>query len=214
MGLFGLAKKKEEAQITAVPVDEVLRMKEQGFTNNQIVQALQRNGYKMHQIFDAMNQADLKSAGPIEGAVPSELAEPSLSQPAEQEAIPDLPSERQVDAEPMQQESYEEHIEEVAESIIEEKWEDLMKSINKLLEWKEAMENQMAAIEQAMQDLKGNFESLQNSVIGKVSEYDKSMKSVGADMKAMETVFQKVLPTLTDNVNELSRLTKKAGSKK
>ncbi len=214
MGLFSLAKKKAEAQTAAVPVDEVLRMKEQGFTNNQIVQALQRNGYKMNQIFDAMNQADLRSAGPVEGAVPSELAEPSLNQTSEQEAIPDLPREQQSEAEPMQQESYEEHIEEVAESIIEEKWEDLMKSINKLLEWKEAMENQMAAIEQAMQDLKGNFESLQNSVIGKVAEYDKSMKSVGADMKAMETVFQKVLPTLTDNVNELSRLTKKAGSKK
>ncbi len=216
MGIFDLGKKKEEAPKSTVPVDEVLRMKEQGFTNNQIVQALQRNGYKMHQVFDAMNQADLRSAGPVEGAVPAELAEPSLGQPVEQDSIPDLPSGQLAEEEPQQapQERYEEHVEEVAEAIIEEKWEDLMKSINKLLEWKEEMENRMAAVEQSMKDLKENFSSLQRSVFGKVAEYDKSMKSVGADIQAMETVFQKVLPTLTDNVNELSRLTKKAKEKK
>lgn len=214
MGIFDLGKKREEAPKSTVPVDEVLRMKGQGFTNNQIVQALQRNGYKTHQIFDAMNQADLRSAGPVEGAVPSELAEPSLGQPVEQDNIPDLPAEQPVEEEQAQPERYEEHVEEVAEAIIEEKWEDLMKSINKLLEWKEEMENKMAAVEQSMKDLKENFSNLQRSVFGKVAEYDKSMKSVGADIQAMESVFQKVLPTLTDNVNELSRLTKKAKEKK
>ncbi len=89
-----------------------------------------------------------------------------------------------------------------------------MKSINKLLEWKEEMENKMAAVEQSMKDMKENFSDIQRSVVGKVAEYDKSMKSVGADIQAMETVFQKVLPTLTDNVNELSRLTRKAKEKK
>ncbi len=216
MGIFDLGKKKEEAPKSATtPVGEVLRMKGQGFTNNQIVQALQRNGYKMHQIFDAMNQADLRSAGPVEGSVPPELAEPSLGQSAEQDNIPDLPGEQPIQQEQQApQERYEERVEEVAEAIIEEKWEDLMKSINKLLEWKEEMGNKMAAVEQSVNDLKENFEGLQRSVIGKVAEYDKSMKSVGADIQAMETVFQKVLPTLTDNVNELSRLTKKAKGKK
>ncbi len=216
MGIFDLGKKKEEAPKSTLPVDDVLRMKEKGFTNNQIVQALQRNGYKMHQVFDAMNQADLKSAGLVEGAVSPELAEQSLAQPIEQDTIPDLPNEQVAEEEPQQavpQERYEEHIEEVAEAIIEEKWEDLMKSINKLLEWKEEMENKMASVEQSMKDLKENFSNLQRSVFGKVAEYDKSMKSVGADIQAMETVFQKVLPTLTDNVNELSRLTRKAKDK-
>lgn len=217
MGIFDLGKKKEEAPKSTVPVDEVLRMKEQGFTNNQIVQALQRNGYKTHQVFDAMNQADLRSAGPVEGAVPSELAGQSLAQPVEQDSIPDLPNEQIAEEELQQtvpQERYDEHVEEVAEAIIEEKWEDLMKSINKLLEWKEEMENKMAAVEQSMKDLKENFSNLQMSIVGKVAEYDKSMKSVGADVQAMEAVFQKILPTLADNVNELSRLTKKAKGKK
>lgn len=218
MALFGLKQKKDDApQAAAVPVDEVLRMKQQGFTNNQIVQTLQRNGYKMHQIFDAMNQSDLRSAGPIENAVPPEEAQQmpypeqgiqqqEMPEPQAQEMLPDLPEQQRQAPE----QGYEEQIEEVAEAIIDEKWEDLMKDINKLLEWKEKIENRMAALEQGFLDLKDNFGNLQKGVIGKVAEYDKTMRSVGTDMKAMENVFQKILPTLTDNVNELSRLTKKA----
>lgn len=42
------------------PTDLVIGMRQQGFTNNQIVQALQRDGYASDQIFDAMSQADIK----------------------------------------------------------------------------------------------------------------------------------------------------------
>ena len=89
-----------------------------------------------------------------------------------------------------------------------------MKNINKLLEWKEVMEDKMASLEQSLKDVKNNFVELQKGVVGKVAEYDKNMREVGTDIKAMDTIFQKVLPTLTQNVNELSRLTKKAKAKK
>jgi len=212
MAMFGLGKKAapEETKATT-PVDEVLRMRDQGFTNNQIVQALQRNGYKTHHIFDAMNQADLKNAGPIEQEqVPPELAQPLPEVPKE-DVPPDLEEQPQA---PESNESYYDQIEEVAEAIVEEKWEDLMKEINKLLEWKETMENKMAALEQGLKDLKGSSDNLQKTILGKVTEYDKTMRTVGADMKAMDSVFQKVLPTLTENVNELSRLTKKTKLKR
>ena len=214
MALFGLKQKKEEAPQASTPVDDVLAMRQQGFTNNQIVQTLQRNGYKTHQIFDAMNQADLKSAGPIPGAVPQEEAQLPDAVPEaqpEQEQLPDFPEQA---AQQQPEPGYEEQIEEMAEAIIDEKWEDLMKDINKLLEWKDRMEGRMTSLEQGFKDIKENFANLQKGVIGKVSEYDKTMRDVGTDMKAMENVFQKILPTLTDNVNELSRLTKKAKTAK
>ena len=40
---------------------------------------------------------------------------------------------------------HEDQIEEIAEAIIEEKWEDLMKEIKKLMVWKEGMTAKMAA---------------------------------------------------------------------
>ena len=99
-------------------------------------------------------------------------------------------------------------VEEISEAIIEEKWQDLMKDFNKAMEWKSGMEQRMAVLEQRFSDLKTAFDNLQRSVVDKVSYYDKSVKDVGSEMKALEQVFQKIIPTLTENVNELSRITK------
>ncbi|RME52679.1 hypothetical protein D6783_04060, partial [Candidatus Woesearchaeota archaeon] len=44
----------------ALPVQRIRVMREQGLTNNQIVQALQRDGFSTSQIFDAMNQLDIE----------------------------------------------------------------------------------------------------------------------------------------------------------
>ncbi len=218
MTLFGMGKKKEEGEVRSVtPVDEILRMRQQGLTNNQIVQALQRNGYKTHQIFDGMNQADLRSAAPIEGAIEPGLAEQPQPQddvlPEMEGAAEDMEPAR---AYPQQQQNpgLDSQVEEVAEAIIEEKWEDLMKDFNKVLEWKEEMNKRLSMLEQGFSDLKSEFDKLQKGVFGKVAEYDANIRSVGTDVKAMESVFQKILPALTENVNELSRLTRKAKSKK
>ena len=48
--------------------------------------------------------------------------------------------------------------------------------------------------------------------MGKISEYDQNIIDVGTEMKAMEKVFQKVLPSLTENVNKLERMTKSSKS--
>jgi len=53
-----------------------------------------------------------------------------------------------------------------------------------------------------------SFDKLHQAIIGKIAEYDKNILNVGTEIKAMEKVFQKVLPTFTENVNELSRVTR------
>ena len=54
MALFG----KKGAKGT--PLDLVIQMRQNGSTNDQIIQDLQKQGYSSSQIFDAMNQADVK----------------------------------------------------------------------------------------------------------------------------------------------------------
>ena len=44
--------------------------------------------------------------------------------------------------------------------------------------------------------------------MGKISQYDSNITDVGTEIKAMEKVFQKILPNLTENVNKLDRMTK------
>jgi|APFre7841882654_1041346.scaffolds.fasta_scaffold58511_5 DNA-binding transcriptional MerR regulator len=203
MGLFSLNKKKEEEDTgfmpdesvsRSPPVEHVVSMRQQGFSNNQITTYLQREGYSPDLIFEAMNQANIKQG--VESA-PSGMATaaapqpPPFSQPSQGGGEVDVS-----------------RIEEITEAIIDEKWNELVKNINKIIDWKDKVESRIDALEQEIKDLKSNFNSLHDAILGKVGEYDQNIGNLGADIKAMEKVFQKILPTLTDNISELSRISK------
>ena len=66
----------------------------------------------------------------------------------------------------------------------------------------------MNKFEQEIADLTSALNSLNKSLMGKISEYDKNISNVGTEIKAMEKVFEKVLPSLTENVNKLERMSK------
>ena len=214
--VFGIGKKKKELELPPLdmpmeqmeptasrrtPTDNVIQMRQQGFNDNQIIQSLQRDGYESYQIFDAMNQADIKgniapapsfaSGGFMQAQQP--VMQQQMPLPPMQEIRPDYGAEK-------------ERIEEVAEAIIDEKWSELTKNINKIVEWKERTEREMGTIRQSINDLKDNFDKLHQAVIAKIGEYDQNIMDVGTEIKAMEKVFQKILPTFTENVNKLSRM--------
>ena len=46
-----------------IPIDKVKAMRQQGLDNNQIIQALQRDGYSSSLIFDALSQSEEGVAG-------------------------------------------------------------------------------------------------------------------------------------------------------
>lgn len=244
--VFGLGKKQQEpvhiVEPSQTPTDKVIEMRAQGLSNNQIIQILQRDGYDITNIFNAMNQADIKSgvdysslrpghpaaegfdqatAVPDSGGsfMPQQYMQPTqpLQAPAFPEAhIPpgeDVAEGTQFQEAPVQQmpsygPSFEtQRIEELAEAIIDEKWNEIVRSINKIIDWKERVEARVTKIEQQLEDMNKNFEALHKGVLGKITDYDKNLTNVGAEIKAMEKVFQKILPTLTENVAELSRIT-------
>ena len=97
--------------------------------------------------------------------------------------------------------------EELIEAIIDEKWNDLLKDITKIIEWKNSTKIQISKMEQSFTDLKGEFDKLHQAVVGKVGDYDKHILDIGAEIQSMEKVFAKVLPVFTENVSELGRIT-------
>lgn len=216
MAFFKVKKKKDEtldiplpspeAQ-QASPVEQVLMMKQQGYTNNQIVQTLQSQGYSSNQIFDAINQAGL--SGGFEQVEQPELGMKDFGQSYEQnyqqQAYPTFETPREIQAPTSIDE---ERIQEVAEAIIDEKWAELVKDIKRVIEWKERSEDRIAKLEQQFIDLRMSLDSLTKSIMGKISSYDQNIVDVGTEIKAMEKVFQKVLPTLTESVNKLDRMAK------
>ncbi len=242
MGLFDFGKKEDNFQQNSVdlsvpPVDKVIAMKQQGLMNDQIIQILQKEGYDSNMIFEAMNQADIKSGVGFSQPQQNSFADSSgnfnnnpnqiddISNPMQpmqqtnQGPLPDIPQDNaaqqsqefqqqmQYPPEQPQEDAVTEKIEEIAEAIIDEKWNEIVISINKIIDWKDKIEEKMIQFEQKQEDLKKDFENLSKAILGKVNQYDKHLVDVGTEIKAMEKVFQKILPTFTENISELDRLT-------
>lgn len=225
MPIFGAGKKKDSSK--GAPTDLVMQMRQQGLSNNQIIQNLQRMGHATTDIFDAMSQADLKSnidAAPIEGfsnsavenpmsfggmGSPSGMGPPPAMDMGAMQGPPQgsMPMSLSSSMPSLQGGVSKEEMEEIVEQIIDEKWAEIAGSINKIVEWKGKVESRLAAIEEQMKDTQKQFDDLRQSVLNKVGEYDQHITTVGTDVKAMEQVFQKMLPLFAENVRELSRIT-------
>ena len=213
---FGKKKKEENLDIQMpsqeieqprLPVEQVLMMKQQGYTNNQIAQTLQSQGYNNSQVYDTINQATLSAN--IQGGQ-AEMGMPDYGQSSEEYQQPqfqsqnfEAPKEIHVPAS-----IDEERIQEVTEAIIDEKWEEFAGDIKRVIEWKEKSEDRIAKLEQQLIDIRLSIDSLTKSIMAKVSAYDQNIVDVGTEVKAMEKVFQKVLPSLTESVNKLDRMAK------
>ncbi len=175
----------------AAPAEQVIAMQQQGMTNNQIIQTLQRQGYQPQQIYDALSQAESRAG-----------IEPMPESPAQ---TPMMPAQAQGEV----PKGYEE----IAEAIVEEKWHEFTRELGKINEWKDATTSRLDKFEQSVSDMKSDLDNLHKAIVSKISEYDKNLLDVGTEIKAMEKVFQKVLPELTGSVAELSRITKTVKTK-
>lgn len=202
MGIFK-ARKSDLASGPDIPIDQIIAMKAQGYSNNQIIQTLQRDGYTSSQIFDAMSQSEMAPTGgpemqesPMPMGASAPLPEMSFGQMPVQAPVSSGTSE------------------EMIEAIIDEKWNELVRDINKVIEWKAKADAKLMGMEQQMTALKEQFDKLHQALIGKIGDYDKHMLEVGAELQAMEKVFSKVLPTFVDNVNELGRITDRVKNQK
>jgi len=206
MALFGFGKKKKNIEQGAPgsPIDQIMALKQQGMDNNQIIQEMERQGYNSSQIFDSLNQINISGAGTSPDQPPDYGAQPQQDLSYGQTPYPgQAPEQPATDIN-------KEQIEEIAEAIIDEKWKEFEEDVKKIIDWKDKSELRLSNLEQQIRDVANSVSSLHKSIIGKISEYDRNITDVGIEIKAMEKVFQKVLPSLTENVNKLERISKGA----
>lgn len=191
-----------------VPIDRVMQLRSQGYSNSQVADYLRREGVPPSMINEAISQADAKSG--VDGTYNSNAAQgmPQRQDFSQQGAGAGADAGMTAGMGGEEQADDGAEIEELIEEIIDEKWKELVKDIKKIAEWKDKTDERMTKLDQSFTDLKGNFESLHKALLGKIGEYDKNILEVGTDIKAMEKVFEKVLPRFTENVNELSRITR------
>jgi DNA-binding transcriptional MerR regulator len=190
--------KKEEAippppASTALPIEQVSNLKKQGYPNDQIIDYLQSQGFSAAQITDALSQ--------VEARTPAEPFQPPARAPAQGFA-------------PQQRGPAPDNTEEMVEAIVDEKWRNFSKDLTKFKDWQDANDSRLDKLEQGVKDIRADVESLHKAIVSKISDYDKSLMDVGTEIKAMEKVFSKVLPDLTESVSKLSSISKKPVAKK
>jgi DNA-binding transcriptional MerR regulator len=222
MALFSFKKKKDEQpqpfefsqqSQSPAPTEEATRLRQQGYNNNQIAQYLQTKGYTQQQVSDAITQASLGGYQQPGNPGMQEFSQQNPYQSYQQFQQP-IPQQQQQSP---QQEGYsnsDERIEEIAEAIIDEKWQELVKDVKKVIEWKDTVESRLDHLEQMIKDVKSSMDNMQKGIFGKIQDYDRSINDVGTEIKAMEKVFQKVLPSLTESINRLDRISQKPAVKK
>jgi peptidoglycan hydrolase CwlO-like protein len=190
-----------------IPTESALSMKKKGFSTERISEELRNQGYNPQQISEAINQLNIKggvedtySSSTTSSMQPSLLDE-DIPVPTPPEKSTPLVSTR------LSTPEYSRDSEELIEAIIDEKWQQIRTSIGDIEIWKGKITDDLEAIKQEILRLSQRIDHVQNSVIGKVTQYEHSITDLGADIKALEKVFQNIMQPLTSNVKELSKLT-------
>jgi hypothetical protein len=191
-------------------------MKNSGLDDNDIAKSL-KDDFSNVEIDDAMNQASQSDDNILDeldqfapSNAPSELLE-ETPEPEEREQISRISN--QSYREPMQDFSSNQ-MQEIAESIVEEKWEDFISKTGDINLWKETINNDIEAIKQEVLRTQERFNNLQNILIGKVTDYNKSVLELNSEMKSLEQVMQKIIEPLTTNVKELGKIAEDLKKKK
>ena len=203
------------------PVDEVQQLRSQGLEDNEIISELQMKGYDFQTINNALSQAGMGNPMPTGPEMNEELAPPpGFSSPESYGQIPATALPREM---PMMEtstvgapneEAIYEKMEEIVEGLIDEKWTELLLEVKKIVAWKEKTEAAINEMREEVSRVQEDFKALHQGVLGKVEEYDATMRDVGTELRAVGQVFKDVIPEFTENVKELSETTKKLKQKK
>ena len=191
--------------------DDIIKALKPGFSNQEIDDAFNQATQSDENILEQLDQ--FEPAKKEDKGAPEDLLEeapaPGISEPSV-----NVYSENKTSSYQPIQELRSSQIQEIVESIVEEKWEDLISKFGDVNLWKESVNNDLEAIKQEILRTQERFNNLQNILIGKVTGYNKSVTELNAEMKALEQVMQKIIEPLTNNIKELGRITSDLKKKK
>ena len=211
------------------PVDDALRLVQQGMSDPEIIRNLSEQGYSPVQITDALNQAKIKKEiSKEEGLEPSimtqEIQVPSPSIPVPRPGAMAVPSPMSMAPQPIsvtaeypyQYPTYEnpqeqkvdtEVIEEIAEEIVNEKWLEIKGKISDVIEWKVYAEKRISSIDERIKRIEMSLDRLQAALLTKVQEYGRNIKDLGTEMAGLEGAFGNILTPFVENMKELGKIT-------
>ena len=148
-----------------------------------------------------------------EEAVKKPRQQSTANEPSSEELIDEAPSPQQFSQNiPFNPQQYQpqlssDTIQELVESVVDEKWQNIIEKFGDLGIWKERTNRDLLSLKQELLRTQDRFTQLQKAVLGKVSEYNDNISNINSEMKALEKVFEKIIDPLTTNIKELQRIT-------
>src|SRR3989338_1669738 len=171
-------------------VSTVLQLRNQGLTDDLIMDEMARQGFRPETVSQALSQAD--------GSADMGMASSSYGR------MGMMPPSAPLSENP--QNYMYSRMEDIAENLIDEKWDQLLGEVKKIIEWKERVESTQAKLISDVGKLQDDFKLLHGGVLGKLEDYDARMRDVGVELKAVGKVFKDVVPQFVENVKALSSI--------
>ena len=148
-------------------------------------------------------QNSLRNQGLTDDHIQSEMGMQQPATPQGQGVAPMPSSPVQAD---ISQENLYERIEQITESLIDEKWDDFVTEMKKVIAWKESTEKTISSMQTTIEKMKEDFNLLHQGVLGKINQYDDQIKEVDSELKAVGKVFKDVIPVFTNSVKDLHQI--------
>lgn len=213
MSLLDAFKKKEDGE-----VPDVTEMVQNGMSEQDIIDNLRQQGYDSTAIKSALVNATL-AAGSPQNNPPQALKPmqasmpPSFSSFQQQPAVstpsltpPPQPTARSDSQKAGLSDQALDTIQQVLEQIIEEKWQAASADINALKTSMKANNAGVENIDDKVSKLNQRIDGIQNVMLGKTEEYNKTLADVNVELQAFEKVIDRLVPTISDSIKELRDL--------
>jgi len=203
MNLINAFKKKDENDIP-----DVSSMLNNGMSQQDIIDSLRQQGYDSTAIKNALLNAFKNNAAKQTTQQPSQqMQQPepiqrtqSIQQPSFQESEHSYESTNTISNQNL------ESIQQILEQIINEKWKSSATELNSLRSSVNINTNSIENIKDNLEKLNQRIDSIQNTMIGKTEEYNKTISDVNVELQAFEKVIDRLIPAISDSIKELRDL--------
>jgi septal ring factor EnvC (AmiA/AmiB activator) len=99
-----------------------------------------------------------------------------------------------------------EEMERILEEIVDERWKDVTKKFSDLETSRVKTETKTEELSKRVSELASRLDEISSVIMGKVDEYKKTMEDVDVEIKALEKVMQKLVPSMAEQVKELKNV--------
>jgi hypothetical protein len=194
-------------------LEQIMQLKNQGVSDEEIINTLQQQGISPNEIMTALNQAEIKNAVTAGELPPAEI--PKLPKIEEEPYIPTptqktppqptpetyYPAEEYYSPETnakYQTESNTDIIIDIAEQVHSEKIRDTKKKIDSLTEFKTISQTKINNLEERLKKIETIIDKLQITIIEKIGSYGQNINNIKNEMTMIQESFSKIVKPLTE----------------